>query len=88
MNLLQLFWMGTLLGHAFALLDRRAGKKELLVMHLCVAGITLFALIFESRARYLYVFVPVLIVTASIGYECAAKQIGRLVKKIGKPGTV
>ena len=88
MNVLQLLWMGTLLGHAFALLDGRAGKKELLVMHLCVAGITLFTLIFESRARYLYVFVPVIIVAASLGYECAAKRIGRLMNRTSKSGNV
>lgn len=88
MNVLQMLWMGTLLGHMFALLDGRAGKKELLVMHLCVAGITLFTLIFESRARYLYVFVPVIIVAASLGYECAAKRIGMLAKKAGKPKNI
>ena len=57
-------------------------------MHLCVAGITLFTLIFESRARYLYVFVPVIIVAASLGYECAAKRIGMLAKKAGKPKNI
>jgi len=32
-----------------------------LILKLCIIGITLFELLFEARARYLYLYVPVYI---------------------------
>ncbi len=83
MNLLQLFWMSTLLGYAVFLSGRKAGERERLVMGLCIAGITLFTLIFESRARYLYVYAPVFIAAAGVGYEVLGMRVGKMLGKMG-----
>lgn len=32
------------------------------VLKLCIIGITLFELLFEARARYLYLYVPIYII--------------------------
>lgn len=38
------------------------------VLSLSLIGIALFVTLFEARARYLYTFVPIFIVTSVIGY--------------------
>lgn len=83
MNLLQVGWMGVLIGQTASMMGRNRKKKELLTFYLCFAGILLYALMFESRARYLYVFVPVMIVTACTGYADAAARIKGFLQKKG-----
>ena len=36
---------------------------------LAVIGLTLFELLFEARARYIYIYVPIYCILASIGFE-------------------
>lgn len=63
----QGIWMLILLG-CIGLLIEKDWKKYLVPM-LAVLGLTLFLLIFESRARYLYLYTPVYVVLGSIGLK-------------------
>lgn len=43
--------------------------REFLVLMTSLIGIFLFESIFESRSRYLYTFVPIYIVAATMGFQ-------------------
>lgn len=45
-------------------------KKELLIMLTALVGITMFELLFEARARYLYIYVPVYILVFEYALKC------------------
>ena len=52
----------------FTLGDKsRERDYEYLVMILSIIGLTIFELLFEARARYLYIYVPVYILVALYG---------------------
>ena len=62
---MQAIWMLVL---ALALCCAVFVKEErLAVVMLSLIGITLFEMLFEARARYLYCYAPVYILMASIG---------------------
>lgn len=48
-------------------------EKDLYVIVLTVIGITLFLLLFESRARYLFLYLPYYILLAVVGIQCFIK---------------
>lgn len=62
----QILWMGTLLINLIAAVLPFKGKdkKELDVLRLSLIGITLFELLFEARARYIFIYVPMFVVAA------------------------
>ena len=60
----QLLWMGLLLLMCVGLVVRVAGKdvrREETVLKLSLIGIIVFELLFEARARYLFIYVPLMI---------------------------
>ena len=66
----QMVWILLLSGCFFAFLFRKKGwgRKGFIIM-LSLVGLTLFELIFEARARYLYCYVPLYILLGSWGLE-------------------
>lgn len=50
-------------------------KTNQFVALLSIFGLTLFLWIFEARARYLYCFLPMYIICASIGLDNIAQKI-------------
>lgn len=63
------------------------GRNSICILALSLIGLTLFELIFESRARYLYIYAPFYIILAVIGWitfvkSCADFIQGRLVGKV------
>lgn len=65
-NFEQMIWMVTL----FLMLFSAFGKtdKRIAVMMLSVIGLSIFEVLFEARARYLYHYVPIYIVLAMSGF--------------------
>lgn len=64
----QCVWITLLfLGIGMGLLSK--WKKEEQVLLLSIFGITLFELLFEVRARYLYIYVPMIIILGGIGTQ-------------------
>lgn len=71
----QSIWLWILLGIPFLFWSREsaAGKKALLLIS--VSGLLVFLLIFEARARYLYLYSPVFLILSLCGYEGIYKSI-------------
>ena len=69
----QVIWLAVMLFAAFAAFTRftRKGSRPINVLMLTLVGLTVFELLFEARARYLYTCVPVFCVLAAVGLENA-----------------
>jgi len=79
MNLMQVFWMSMLLGQTFLTVSKRRQENWKFVILLCVAGITMFNLLFESRARYVYIYAPIILTAGCLGY---GEMIGWMICRI------
>ncbi len=58
-----------MLSAAFGVRKNSRYMKEETILMLAVIGLTLFELLFEARARYIYIYVPIYCILASIGFE-------------------
>lgn len=56
--------------------------KNSSVIMLCLIGITTFEVLFEARARYLFLFTPIFCVTAAIGFREAWIKIDIVLKRV------
>ncbi len=56
--------------------------KNSSVIMLCLIGITTFEVLFEARARYLFLFTPIFCVTAAIGFHEAWIKIDIVLKRV------
>lgn len=69
----QTLWLMVLtlifLQTVLAFRDRKRADDRYLVLILALVGLTVFELLFEARARYLYPYVPVYILAALYGLE-------------------
>lgn len=68
----QTMWLLVLLGCALAFIFRKKKEPQSpleIVMILSLVGLTIFEWIFESRARYLYCYIPLYIFLACLGLE-------------------
>lgn len=80
-NVLQSMWITLqILVCFFAIMLERKKKKELFIA-LALIGINLFLMIFEVRARYLFLYVPYYIVAAMLGVSYI---IGKLKKRTSR----
>ncbi|MGN0141788.1 MAG: hypothetical protein ACI4AD_06135 [Roseburia sp.] len=77
--LMQMFWL-TILFFMLGLVIgfRHELDKNIIVIILAILGLALFELIFEARARYLFVYAPFFIILAMVG---AQRMIGCLPRK-------
>ena len=58
-------WMCTLLLSVFSIRSKGTPKESILM--LSIIGLTLFQLLFEARARYLFIYTPIYIILAILG---------------------
>ena len=63
LNLMQIIWLGMI---PFMLFFKLKDKTNV-SLALCLVGITMFVLIFESQQRYLFLYGPVYVIVAVIG---------------------
>lgn len=76
-SIMQTIWLGMIIFITItAIFGKFENKKS--VIFLSIIGLTLFTLIFEGRARYLYLYSPYYIILAAMGVEVLNKA------KIGK----
>lgn len=71
----QTAWLTLLLLCLTICLARK--DRTVLVMILSILGLTAFELLFEARARYLYLYVPVYICIAATGWDAVCRKIHR-----------
>ena len=80
-NVLQSIWVSLqILICLFAILFNYKKKRELFIA-MTLTGINLFLMIFEMRARYLFMFVPYYIVAAMLGISYVQEKIKMIKEK-------
>lgn len=65
----KVIWLLILLNAAFCVRKHSEHMKEETILMLAVIGLTLFELLFEARARYIYIYVPIYCILAAVGFE-------------------
>lgn len=81
-QILQLIWVMVLTGVGVAsIFDLKRKNDIYVVLKLCIIGITLFELLFEARARYLYLYVPIYILFFILNGNCLEKIKNLLLAK-------
>jgi hypothetical protein len=70
-NFEQMLWLTVLMLSVFSAFTQKSSEKN--VIMLAIIGLTIFELLFEARARYLYTYVPLYIVLAIYGIDCICK---------------
>lgn len=91
-TVVQFFWIAVLVGlvlNTSMLFQKKKQDldKTQLVMMAALIGIALFVMIFEARARYLFVYVPVYIFMAVQGYRNACCLFMDFVQRDAKSST-
>ena len=79
---MQVIWMGTLF---FNMIFYNYSKnKKVFVIQLAILGLTLFELLFEARARYLFTYASLYIILAALSIENVVDKCKYLYNKIIK----
>ena len=81
-HIAQLLWIIVLIGGGIASVIEFRNKihkdDKYITLQLCILGITIFELLFEARARYLYLYVPIYILLFVLKGNYIEKCITRL----------
>jgi len=64
----QLLWIFCMLGIPGICIWKSGSCDRMQIFIICFLGIFFYQMLFEARARYLFVFLPVLVATSSIGF--------------------
>ena len=76
----QKIWATVLLFGVFSALGKKSEERDLIM--LTIIGLTLFELLFEARARYLYLFAPFYILLAVYGMRECLSGILQITRKL------
>ena len=55
--------------------------KRIVVLMMSLVGLTIFEMLFEARARYLYIYAPIFITLSIIGLKNIKFQIQNIITK-------
>ena len=78
----QSVWLSVLFFSLFSVLHRRG--DECAVLMLTLTGFFIYGILFEARARYVYIFVPLFLILAGMGIAEAEKLIRKLYAKAAR----
>lgn len=71
----QGIWLQILLGLPFAALTGKEHTREKAAVMVVLAGLLVFVMLFEARARYLYLYSPAFLILSLCGYERLFRMI-------------
>ena len=80
LSIMQGIWLAVLILSCFCGLLGKADENtgiEIGILMLSILGLSLFEMIFECRARYMFTYVPIYIICASFGVKNIAVKIKR-----------
>ena len=81
----QALWLAVLCGAFLFSFKRRfqtgREQKQAAVIRLSLAGLVIYVMLFEARARYLYTFLPLFIMAAVLGFREIGQAAGRFMLK-------
>ncbi len=72
-QIMQILWITILFFNIFSY----SKDENIIVLQLCIIGLTLFEVFFEARARYLFAYAPIYIILAFIGFNNVIEFIKR-----------
>jgi hypothetical protein len=75
----QALWVGvivSMLGLIFT--EKRQMNNKIVVLMLAILGLTAFELLFEARARYLYIYAPIYLILSMLGLNKVVFTIAKL----------
>lgn len=78
----QSIWLIILLGMSFCVLYKGKNKHTVALISLTLIGVSLFLMIFECRARYIYFFTPLFIVMFGVGIKSLTDFASENIEKI------
>lgn len=68
-TVMQGFWLFVILGILFVSINMKEYPTEKACMMIALCGLIVFLMLFEARARYLFLYTPVFVIFAMCGYE-------------------
>lgn len=71
-NFVQMLWVTILFFNIFAV---KTPNDNINVLMLAIIGLTAFELVFEARARYLYIYAPIYIILGVYGFSCQRDSV-------------
>lgn len=79
----QIIWILTLLLSLFSCFNsfEKEQKNTMSILWICVLGLFVFEILFEARARYLYIYAPVFCITAIIGLKNICEKVKNFSKR-------
>jgi hypothetical protein len=79
----QAVWIGIIVSMlGLILIDVHQMNNKIAVLLLSIIGLTAFELLFEARARYLYIYAPIYICLGILGLRCVALKVIKLKHKV------
>ena len=83
-SFMQMIWLTILFFNGCLIFAREfvESNKTLLVAVVSVIGLTIFETLFEARARYLYTYVPIYILLATVGCKYFIKRVTDFINTI------
>lgn len=79
----QAIWIAvifSMLGIVF--IKKNELDKRIVVLMMSLVGLTIFEMIFEARARYLYIYAPIFITLSILGLKKTKDRVTRTIKKV------
>lgn len=80
-SIMQTVWLAIVFLNIIAPLSKGKNEKNI-VLYITILGITLYEVLFEARARYLYIFAPIYCVLAASGADVLADVMKAEIKKM------
>lgn len=79
----QIIWILTLMLSLFSCFRNfeKAQKNTMSILWLCILGLVLFEILFEARARYLYIYAPIFCITAIMGLKNICQHTKNYLKR-------
>lgn len=77
----QILWLTVLLGAIFNIFKSKTNQYAVNLTALSLLGVSIFLLLFECRARYLFLFSPLFVILFSTGVDNAAQRLNEFIKK-------
>lgn len=77
-TIVQTLWLSILLGLLFAGMGIKERRKSMACLTIVVCGLMAFVMLFEARARYLYLYSPVFLILSLCGWESLFRWVRRV----------
>ncbi|MCM1559348.1 MAG: hypothetical protein NC123_07365 [Butyrivibrio sp.] len=68
-TVMQTIWLAVLMGILFTGMAAKEKRKHLLCMMIVICGLIAFVMLFEARARYLFLYAPIFLILSLCGWE-------------------